>query len=171
MGTATGPNERLAAFGDELIEIHHRLREELAALRGDVDAFLDGRGGRPRELKEHCLSFCSVLTRHHTGEDDGAFPLLAAEFPELRPVIVKLAEDHQLVSGIVRSLESLLGGIAADPDATEAERVRRELDGLTAILASHFAFEERRIVQALNSLTPGAGTTASLLGLPMDDKG
>ncbi|GHH81212.1 hypothetical protein GCM10018781_63390 [Kitasatospora indigofera] len=171
MGTATGPNERLAAFGDELTEIHHRLQEELAALRGDVDAFLDGRGGRPRELKEHCLSFCAVLTRHHTGEDTGAFPLLATEFPELRPVLAKLAEDHQLVSGIVRSLEALLGGIAADPDATEAERVRRELDGLTAILTSHFAFEERRIVEALNSLPPGAGTTESLLGLPMDARG
>ncbi len=53
---------RLAAFGNQLIEIHIWLREELALLREDVDAYLDGRGGRPRELRAHCLTFCSALT-------------------------------------------------------------------------------------------------------------
>ena len=34
----------------------------------------------------------------------------------------------------------------------------RELDGLTAILDSHFGYEERRIAQAVDRLGPGART-------------
>ncbi|WP_285610500.1 hemerythrin domain-containing protein [Actinokineospora globicatena] len=162
MGT---PGARLVAFGDELVRIHQWLREELAQLRGDVGAYLDGRGERPRELKAHCLSFCTALTKHHTGEDAGAFPVLAKDFPDLRPIIVKLEEDHQMVSSIVLSLEQLINDISDSPDEAEARRVRGELDGLTAILESHFIFEEGRIVKALNELTAEDGTTESLLGL------
>jgi hypothetical protein len=152
------PRERLVALGKELIEIHEGLRGELARLREDLGA------GRPRRLKAHCLAFCAALTAHHTGEDDGAFPALAREFPELRPTIDKLVEDHELIRGIQDRLERLLDGVAEEPDAAEAARVRGELDGLAAIMESHFAFEERRIVAALDALPPGAGTAESLLG-------
>ncbi|WP_441249479.1 hemerythrin domain-containing protein [Kitasatospora sp. McL0602] len=169
MGTPTGPRARLTTFGHELTEIHQWLREELAQLRADVDAYLDGRAARPRELKAHCLSFCTALTRHHTGEDAGAFPLLGDLHPELRPVIAKLEEDHQLVSSIVRGLEQLLDGITDTPDPAEAKRVRGELDGLSAILESHFTFEERRITAALDALPTEAGTTETLFGLTVGE--
>ncbi|MBB3730789.1 hemerythrin domain-containing protein [Nonomuraea dietziae] len=146
------PTGRLAAFGTQLIEVHHWLREELSRLRDNVDAFLDGEGRRPRELRAHCLTFCSALERHHTGEDQNAFPTLAEEFPALRPTLEKLQEDHHLVAGILRRIEALVGDLDADLDENEAERVRRELDGLSAIVESHFSFEERQIVEALNSL-------------------
>lgn len=161
---AHDPQERLTAFGNELIDIHDTLRAEVARLRADVDAYLAGRGERPRELKAHCLSFCAALTRHHTGEDVGAFPALARAFPELRPTIAKLAEDHELIRVIQHGLERLLDGVADPPDAAEAGRVRGELDGLAAILESHFSYEERTIVAALNELPAGAGTVDSLLG-------
>jgi hemerythrin-like domain-containing protein len=158
-------DERLTAFGTELIGIHRWLRAELAELRGNVERYLSGRGGRPRELKAHCLAFCSAIGEHHNGEDAGAFPVLAERFPELRPVIGKLEEDHRLVAGLLRQLDQVLAGIPAEPDADEAKRVLGELDGLAAILESHFTFEERTIVTALNSL-PGVGrTTAELFGI------
>jgi hemerythrin-like domain-containing protein len=170
MDARIGPAARLTALGHELISIHLWLREELARLGADVDAYLDGRGERPRDLMAHCLSFCSALSRHHTGEDSGAFPLLAKASPELRPVLAKLAEDHQMVRSILRDLEQLIGGMAAEPDAAEATRVRGELGGLTAILQSHFAFEERRIVAALNAVPAEAGTAESLLGMSASDR-
>jgi hemerythrin-like domain-containing protein len=166
MDTPTGAHQRLAAFGRDLIEVHRWLREELARLRADTATYLDGHGERPQSLKAHCLSFCSALTRHHTSEDNSAFPVLASAFPELSPVIVQLEDDHRMVRAILDDLEQLLTAITAEPDAAEAAWVRGELDGLTAILESHFAFEERRIAQALNTLTFEAGTTESLLGFP-----
>ena len=145
------PDGRLAAFGNQLIEVHIWLREELARLRADVGYCLDGRAERPRELRAHCLTFCSALSRHHLGEYDAAFPVLADQFPELRPVLVKLAADHKVVASILRRIEELPGGLGPDP--SEAQRVRAELDGLAALLESHFAYEEKRLVSALNSLS------------------
>jgi hemerythrin-like domain-containing protein len=136
------PSDRLAAFGDELITVHNRLRDELARLR---------RGQRP-DLRTHCLAFCAAVREHHTAEDNTAFALLAEQFPELRPVIQQLTEDHELVAQILRRVEQ-----TDDP---------AELDGLAAILESHFVYEEKKIVAALNSLTTTtATTTKDLLGI------
>ncbi|WP_326811788.1 hemerythrin domain-containing protein [Streptomyces scopuliridis] len=100
-----------------------------------------------RQLRAHCLAFCSALSRHHTDEDDGTFPALAARRPELRPVLELLRQDHEVVSGILRSVEDLL----ANADAAGLPGVLRELDGLSALLESHFTYEEKRIVTALNA--------------------
>ncbi|WP_326798539.1 hemerythrin domain-containing protein [Streptomyces sp. NBC_01808] len=156
---------RLVAFGDELLAIHRGLRAELARLRTETDDYLAG-GPRPRDLKAHCLAFCTALTSHHTGEDRGAFPALAARDPELRPLIAKMEEDHAMMSGLLQSLERVLDTLPEDPGEGDAARVRGELEGLSAIVESHFRFEERTIVAALNALPAGAGSTEDLLGLP-----
>jgi hemerythrin-like domain-containing protein len=165
MEAPSEPNGRLTAFGNQLVDIHLWLREELTRLREDVDSFLAGSSQPPRALPAHCLTFCSALSRHHTGEDNGAFPVLAEQFPQLRPVIRELRHDHQLVAGILRSLEELLGGLGAGSDPAEAQRVRAELDGLAALLESHFVYEEKKLVAALNSLDAQAATTEDLLGI------
>jgi hypothetical protein len=86
-----------------------------------------------------------VLTAHHTGEDAGAFPALVERFPELAPVVAKMAEDHVWISGILARVEEL------------ARQLAGELDGLAAVVESHFSFEECRIAAALDRLprTPG----------------
>ncbi len=146
--TLTTSHGRLVAFGNQLIDVHIWLREELAALREDIDAYLAG-GARPRELRAHCLAFCSALNRHHTGEDDGAFPELARRFPELRPVLEELRRDHRLVEDSLRRLQALAGRLDR---ATDPAEVRRELDSLAALMETHFVYEEKRIVSALNAL-------------------
>ncbi len=150
MGTST-PDERLRAFGNQLINVHEWLREELAKLRADVEAHLAGRAALPRALPAHCLAFCSALERHHTGEDAVAFPVLGERFPPLRPVLEELTRDHRLVSDILRRLRDLLDGLG-DEGAVEPRQVQAEFDGLAALLESHFTYEERKIVAALNAL-------------------
>lgn len=148
------PAGRLAAVGNQMIEIHLWLSAELARLQASLDT-------PSRDLRAHCLTFCAALGRHHTGEDAGAFQLLAEEAPELRPVIQNLITDHEVVAGILERVEALLGGDAAVPVA----QVRAELAGLAALLESHFRYEEKRLVTALNALTGRPGTTEELLGL------
>jgi hypothetical protein len=126
--------ERLTAFGNQLVNVHLWLREELAALR-------EG-GTLPRDLRAHCLTFCSALERHHTSEEGDAFGELAEHVPELRPVLEELRRDHRIVEECLRRLEAL-----DDPAA-----IRGELDGLAALLETHFTYEERRIAAALNAL-------------------
>ncbi|NRQ40702.1 hemerythrin domain-containing protein [Nonomuraea sp. NN258] len=144
----TDPDDRLKAFGNQLVNVHLWLRDELADLRENVEAYLSGDGPRPRELRAHCLTFCSAITRHHVGEDETAFRALAEEFPELHPVLEELRHDHETVADLLRQLQDLLD----DLDPSDGQRARRELDGLSALLESHFTYEERRIVGALNAL-------------------
>ncbi len=150
--TMDTPHGRLTAFGNQLIEVHLWLRREIDDLREDVEAQI-AEGVRPRELRAHCLTFCSALDRHHTGEDGGAFPRLAEEFPELRPVLEELQRDHRLIEDSLRRLEELLDGL---DERTDPVAVRGELDGLAALMETHFVYEEKRIVAALNALdVPG----------------
>ncbi|WP_238362282.1 hemerythrin domain-containing protein [Actinopolymorpha pittospori] len=171
MDDPTEPSDRVRAFGNQLVDVHLWLRDQLDQLRDDVDAFLDDPGPDPasqpsrpsrdlpnvrnlRDLRAHCLTFCSALTRHHTGEDTGPFPVLAAEVPELRPVIDELVRDHRLVTDALRRVEEVLDSLGRMPEHDEARRrrVRGELDTLAALLETHFSYEERRLVSALNDL-------------------
>ncbi|MEV0649009.1 hemerythrin domain-containing protein [Phytomonospora sp. NPDC050363] len=153
--TTTDHDGRLAAFGNQLVAVHVWLREELAALADGVDAYLSGGGERPRELRVHCLTFCSVLTRHHTEEDGEVFGAVAARFPELAPVLDELRADHVMVSDTLDRIKALVEGLDEGTDPGEALRVGRELDTLSALLETHFLYEEKKIVEALNAL--GAG--------------
>jgi iron-sulfur cluster repair protein YtfE (RIC family) len=140
--------DRVLALGQELVRVHDGLREELARMRDAART-----GERPAvgtSLLAHCTAFCSALTEHHVGEDEHVFPVLARRFPDLAPVIEKLAEDHELIAGILARVQEVTAGLGAGGDA---DRLLGELDGLAAILESHFSFEERRIARALDALT------------------
>jgi hypothetical protein len=132
------------------------LDDGVRALRGSADdgerpshELADHSEPPPRELADHCLAFCAAVTRHHTGEDGTVFPELARRFPELREVLAGLERDHQMMAGMLRRVSELAG-------ALDTEGALAELDGLAALLRSHFAWEEKRLAAALNSLEPGA---------------
>jgi hemerythrin-like domain-containing protein len=154
--------QRAAALGSELVEVHQWLRQWLHELRTDLDS-PDGRATVDlRSLRAHCAGFCAALTRHHTSEDQTAFPLLADEVPELAAVLQELQRDHHLISAIVRRVEQLAAVLSTD----NAQRARSELDGLAAILESHFRWEERKLAGALNSLHAPGTNSVDLFGLP-----
>jgi hemerythrin-like domain-containing protein len=152
--------DRARALGDELIRIHQHLRDTLDDLRDDLGSAAV-RGATRRSLQEHCVGFCAAVTAHHTAEDRFAFPKLAAQYPELATVLAELEHDHQLVAGVLRGVDALASRIGQGEDP---QLLLSGLDGLSAILESHFSWEERRIAAALNSLvTPGA-TAVDLFG-------
>jgi hemerythrin-like domain-containing protein len=133
-----GMDDRLTAFGNQLVESHIRLRELLAQLR-------EGTYTGP-DLRTHCLAFCRVLAGHHSAEDDGGFPVLAEHYPELRPVLAELTRDHHQIAEVLARLTTLAEA-NADVD-------RRELDTLAALLETHLVYEEKKLVAALNHLRP-----------------
>ncbi|MFE7593390.1 hemerythrin domain-containing protein [Kitasatospora sp. NPDC057512] len=138
---------RTAALSLQLSRAHQDLRRRLADLRANL--------GRPRphgddRLLTHCLAFCTALTNHHQGEDDGLFAQLLRERPDLAPTIANLVEDHGLITGILTRVRQLADQAAGRPDA-DLEAIGRELDGLAAIMDSHFGYEERAIGAALDA--------------------
>ncbi|GLW10050.1 hypothetical protein Misp01_51790 [Microtetraspora sp. NBRC 13810] len=68
-------------------------------------------------------------------------------------MLAELRRDHRLVEDSLRRLEALVAGLDRDRDPAE---VRRELDSLAALMETHFVYEEKRILSALNALNvPG----------------
>lgn len=169
MDSRSAATSRLTAFGNQLVEVHVWLREQLEDLRDNVDAYFDGRGLPPRDLRVHCLSFCSALTRHHTGEDRGAFPVIAEEHPELRKVISDLKSDHNRLDWILGNLQKLLSDLPEEPDPATAAHVRAELEGLSAIMETHFIYEEKKIISVLNEMKVPAWRTERPDFLRMED--
>jgi iron-sulfur cluster repair protein YtfE (RIC family) len=157
MDIAGESHNRVATYGHQLIDIHNGLREELVRLRDDVDHHLTAGGDRPRDLRVHCLAFCSAIRGHHTDEDSGVFRVIARRHPELGSVIGELERDHRIVADMLSELEGILAAVSAEPGPVEARRLRAELDGLTALLESHFAYEEKKLVAALDAVDTRTG--------------
>lgn len=155
----SAPAARARALGRELAEVHDELRRSLRQVRAGL-ADPDPAGPPARSLRAHCAGFCAALARHHGTEDATAFPLLARQAPELAPVLAELQADHEAIAGILRRIDELTS--AASPQ--NAGQVAGELDGLAAVLESHFRWEERRITAALDALDPAAHPAAELFG-------
>lgn len=136
-----GDTSRLVAWARELRAVHARLREalDLVLAAGDDPEVA-------RDLLVYCRGFCSALTHHHEGEDRHLFPAIAAEHPELADTLRRLSQDHSMMSHLIGGLEAALD--RDDPP----ERVRSHLDGLGAIMESHFRYEERALLHVLETL-------------------
>ncbi|MFI6919273.1 hemerythrin domain-containing protein [Nonomuraea spiralis] len=123
-------DERVRAFGDELVKVHDWFRGELAKLRAGGEVTDD--------LRAHCLTFCDALNFHHSGEDRVAFPYLERLRPELKEPLDRLREEHEAIAALVGELRAATGPAAV-------ERVAAELE-------AHLDYEEKVLVPVLNSL-------------------
>jgi hypothetical protein len=149
---ATNDTQRAAAFSMQLRRAHQQLRDELAQIReafGGDEHVVNG-------LQVHCLAFCSALATHHLGEDEGLFAQLLDARPDLAPAIGNLIDDHAAIAAVLRQIRALALQREAAP-AESLPELRREVDGLAAIVESHFGYEERAISAALDQGVPDTG--------------
>lgn len=137
--------KRLVAWSHEMRTVHDRLRE---ALRVTRDALHEGDPAEPatRELLLFCHGFCTALRAHHEGEDRELFPAIAAAHPELRQTLRRLEQDHSMMAHLLEGVEA-----AARSSGSPAE-LDRHLEGVAAIMESHFRYEERQLLAVLETL-------------------
>lgn len=145
-----GEKNRVVAWSREIREVHDRLRAALAVTREAVD------GGGPTEkamadLLLFCHGFCAALTGHHAGEDRVLFPALRAAHPELADTLYYLEQDHSMIAHLIGGLEK---AVAASASPSELDR---HLEGIAAIMESHFRYEERQLLAVLETLELEAG--------------
>lgn len=166
------------AWYDEMKAVHDRLRRALHLVRETARDESDGedppsdgsagesvrRAARPRhdtahaELLVYCRGFCTALTRHHTSEDMTLFPELERRRPELGATLRALRQDHSMIAYLVTDLEQTLDRAARSPgdpagDLPESRAaVLRHLDGVGAIMESHFRYEEKALGSVLAAL-------------------
>jgi hypothetical protein len=142
---ASREGDRVVALSLQLAQAHRELRRQI----GEVRAGLGRRRLSDDVLVIHCLAFCAALTSHHQGEDDGLFAQLLRERPELAATVAKLMEDHGMIASILSRVRELAEN-AGDSRGPALAAIGRELDGLAAIMESHFGYEERTISDAID---------------------
>lgn len=139
-----GDQNRLIAWNRELAAAHGRLRRALRLAREALDA--GDAASASGDLLLYCQGFCAALSGHHVSEDSALFPELAARHPDVRPTISKLRQDHEMIASLLQQFAHALGS-GAPPSVLASH-----LDGLSAIMESHFHYEERRLLAVLSTL-------------------
>ncbi len=150
-----GEKTRLVAWSHELRSVHDRLREALAVTRQALAAG-EPVGPATRDLLLFCHGFCAGLTAHHEGEDRHLFPAIAEQYPQLRDTLHQLRQDHSMIAHLVAGLQAAV--VRTAPPA----ELHRHLEGVAAIMESHFGYEERRLLTVLETLTLEADPQAVL---------
>jgi alkanesulfonate monooxygenase SsuD/methylene tetrahydromethanopterin reductase-like flavin-dependent oxidoreductase (luciferase family)/hemerythrin-like domain-containing protein len=154
---------REQAAGRHLIDVHDALRAELAQLRDLVEqvaagttnptavrSFINRMTIRQNlwTLGTFCETYCRVVTHHHVLEDRSVFPHLRRQDEALGPVIDRLEEEHEQIADLLERVDrALVALVAAEDDGID--RVERAMNLLTDALLSHFAYEERELIEPL----------------------
>ena len=99
-----------------------------------------------RDLLLFRHGFCAALGGHHEGEDRNLFPAIATQHPELRETLHYLRQDHSMIGYL---LSGLSAAVARDAPPDE---LTRHLEGVSAIMESHFRYEERQLLAVLDTL-------------------
>lgn len=136
-------------------DAHQRLRRALEVTRAAV---AEGVEIPPveRDLLLFCHGFCVALDGHHRAEDDALFPALLAERPGLEEVVRYLRQDHSMIAHLLHALRAALG------EGRAADELMRHLDGIGAIMESHFRYEERQLLDVLAEVTLPIDVPAAL---------
>lgn len=150
-----GEKARLVAWSKELRRVHDRLREALDVTR---QALAAGAPAQPatRDLLLFCHGFCTALTAHHEGEDRDLFPAIAEQHPELRETLYYLRQDHSMIAYLLAGLRAAVARDAPLPE------LGQHLEGVAAIMESHFGYEERQLLVVLETLALDADPDAVL---------
>ncbi|MBO0610891.1 hemerythrin domain-containing protein [Myceligenerans salitolerans] len=135
--------------------VHGRLREALAVTRAAVSDGVPAPTAT-RELLLFCHGFCTALAGHHEGEDHDLFPAITARHPELAETVGKLTQDHSMIAYLLTALR------AAVDRAAPPEDLDRHLEGVAAIMESHFRYEERVLLPVLETLDLDADPRTAL---------
>lgn len=144
---------RLVAWRRQILEAHARLR---LALHTAQDAAHNGANiaDASRDLLLFCHGFCIALNGHHRGEDALLFPALVKQYPRAARVVGMLSQDHDMIATLLARFDTAVR--SSEAPATLAIH----LEGLAAIMESHFRFEERELEPLLDQLELDADPAA-----------
>ncbi|MFC9846024.1 nitroreductase/quinone reductase family protein [Streptomyces sp. NPDC060223] len=136
------PNMNDGSMAEYLKVVHDAFRRELALIR---EEFKKSGSSLGAQLRVNCLTLCQGLHNHHTGEDLGIFPLLAARHPELGPTLDRLRQEHETIADLLGQLREVL----AATEQAEPGRVLAQVEHLTAELEAHLTYEEEQLIPLL----------------------
>jgi hypothetical protein len=133
--------------------VHSALRRDLERARMVLSGSPHPEAEQRRAIAGHLLWMMHFLHGHHTGEDDGLWPLVLAKNPAAADLLDRMDADHKRIAPAITALEQ-----AADAyrrDGAARQRVLDALAGLGEVLLPHLEREEREMMPVVAAtLTP-----------------
>jgi hemerythrin superfamily protein len=129
--------------------MHSALRRDMVRVRlllGTPDAS----GPRRAALAEHLLWLMHVLHDHHSGEDDGLYPLVLRRNPGSAELVERMDADHGTITPAMDRLSEAARQHLADQDSPD-DLLAEALDGLTSVLLPHLEREEQVMMPVVSS--------------------
>lgn len=139
--------------------VHSALRRDLERTRLVLSAPPYPGDAQRRAIAEHLMWMMHFLHVHHTGEDDGLWPLVLAKNPDAAELLHRMDADHKRIAPALTSLELAAG--AFHHDGSARERVLDALAQLSEILLPHLEREEREMMPVVAATL----TTAEYQGI------
>ena len=91
--------------------------------------------------------FADALHHHHTGEDEGYWPLLARRVTEAeRPALVDMEAERHLIDPVLEHCADLFLRLTFDCDQTARRSLARALERAGVLLEDNLAHEEREAI-------------------------
>ncbi len=102
-----------------------------------------------RQFGNLCGAACTMLTGHHSIEDQWVFPALHGRTDGLTKVVERLIAEHLVIHDLIEHLEASARALITDPGTRTAAQLRADFKRLETFVTSHFGYEQTELEEAL----------------------
>jgi hemerythrin-like domain-containing protein len=135
--------------------VHSALRRDLVRVGLILGTPQAAEPARRTALAEHLLWMMRFLHEHHSGEDEGLYPLVQRRNPASADLLERMDADHASIAPAMAALTAAAKHHLTDrtsPDST----LQRAVDQLSAVLLPHLEREELEMMPVVAaSITEG----------------
>ncbi|MFG2041632.1 hemerythrin domain-containing protein [Dactylosporangium sp. NPDC048998] len=126
--------------------VHRALTRDLQRVGDAVTAKPYPQGRRRQALGEHVAWLMRFLHEHHTGEDEGLWPMVRDRNPDAGPLLESLEADHRAIAPAAERLAAAGQAYSGSTGDVERVEVHDALQALTSVLVPHL---EREVAEAM----------------------
>ena len=130
--------------------VHSALRRDLVRLQLVLDSPAAQEPRRRTALAEHAVWLMDFLHHHHSGEDEGLYPLVIRRNPDAAELCERMDDDHGTITPAMDGLRAAAQRQLADPAAPSSE-LRSALAALVEPLVPHLAREEQEMMPVVSA--------------------
>lgn len=135
--------------------VHSALRRDLVRARLVLGTPQAAEPVRRTAIAEHLLWMMEFLHAHHSGEDEGLYPLVVRRNPQSADLVEQMDADHGRITPAMDGLVTAAKRHLADPASPDAALVAA-IDALTGVLNPHLEREETVMMPVVSqSITEG----------------
>jgi len=131
--------------------VHQALRRDLGRTRTALTGAEPPASETREAIARHVGWMMTFLHHHHTGEDEGLYPLVRARRPDAAALLDQMHADHERIQPAIAEVEARAVAYGAGDDDGERGSLLVALDDLEAFLLPHLLTEEAEMMPVVSA--------------------